>query len=148
MWGKSSITLFSVISMTVWPRSSSGVASMNSCTELSPCESEKRSMGSMLMKRRYSAGRAALLLDAAGGALDGFEQGALEAHLGRLPEARVAHVEVDVRQVLALQLLLEEVEQLFLEAALDEAQVVFVHEAVVARRGEDDEDFVSISSLG
>src|SRR5450756_1634012 len=66
---------------------------------------------------------AALLLDAAGGALDGIEQGALEAHLGRLPEARVAHVEVDVRQELALQLVVEEVEQLFLEAALDEAQV-------------------------
>src|SRR5665648_596661 len=60
MWGKSSMTLFSVISMTVWPRSSSGVASMNSCTEMSPCEREKRSMGSMLMKRRYSAGRVAL----------------------------------------------------------------------------------------
>ena len=57
MWSKSSMTLFSVISMTVWPRSAAGVASTNSCTKLSPRECKNRSSGSVLMKRRQSGGQ-------------------------------------------------------------------------------------------
>ena len=57
MRSKSSITVFSVISITVRPRWEDGVTSTNSCTKLSPCEWRNMVTGSVLTKRRESGGR-------------------------------------------------------------------------------------------
>jgi hypothetical protein len=85
----------------------------------------------------------ALLPDAAHGLVDGLLQRPLEAHLGRLREVRVSHVEADLDLQLLLQLLLQSHEQLVLEAPLDDDQVVVAHRGVVTRRRQDDQEGVS-----
>ncbi len=81
--------------------------------------------------------------DGAGGALDGVEQRALEPHLRRLGEPGAADEQVDLRQEPGLELVLEPLQQLPLEALLDHHQIVFGDEPAPAPRREDDEEGVA-----
>ena len=68
----------------------------------------------------------------------------LKRTLGDCAEARAAHVEVDAARGAAPPARPRGTSsKLLLEATLDEAQVVVVDEAVVARRGEDDQERVA-----